>query len=301
MWALVLMFPLPAIAWNAAGHRLVACIAWNHLDSPSRLEIGRLLREHPDYGRWLKRNKDEDINKGVFIESSTWPDDIRRDTRFYSTGADDATTTLPGFPDMERRRNWHYVNRPLGDKPLNSPPAAEAVSGLLDKQLVELTRTLGSAAASDNERRYALPWLIHLLGDAHHPLHTSIRLNAEGQWDKLGNGLTVINPLNPRKISSTLHAFWDDLPGPPWLRGEPLDTACRALSALYPQPKPASSAEWIDESWQLASDSAYPPGQGNEITISPGFYENAREIAKRRVTQAGYRLADLLRELLSRK
>ena len=38
----------PAMAWNAAGHRLIASIAWQQLDPLSRSAIGRLLRQHPD-------------------------------------------------------------------------------------------------------------------------------------------------------------------------------------------------------------------------------------------------------------
>ncbi len=295
-FALLLSLPLPAFAWNAAGHRLVACIAWDHLDEHSRREVARLLREHPDYSRWLNRNVEPDENKGVFIESSTWPDEIRNDPRFYNAGLDQPTIRLAGFPDMERRRNWHYLNRPLDSHQRRQPVTT---TGLLDIQLVALGKALASPATPEYERSYALPWLVHLAGDAHQPLHTSIRLNADGKWDKLGNGLTVINPNNSRKPSTTLHAFWDDLPGPSRLRGERLNARCRALSVMYPRPAPSVPNDWIDESWALAVSSAYPPGNGSELTISPAFYEYAREIADRRVAQAGYRLADLLRDLFN--
>ncbi|WP_301100859.1 S1/P1 nuclease [Propionivibrio sp.] len=293
----LLLLPLPALAWNAAGHRLVACIAWDHLDQQPRSVISQLLREHPDYARWRQRAGDGDTDRSTFIEASTWPDDIRKDTRFYSAGVDAPTPTLPGFPDMERRRDWHYVNRPFGDSREDQRHSA-TISGLLDKQLVTLAQTLASPGTTRSERSYVLPWLIHLTGDAHQPLHTSLRLNAEGKFDRLGNGLTVINPFNPRKSATTLHAFWDDLPGPVWLRGERLDAACQALSALYPRPTPSSSAQWIDESWQVARSSAYPPGDDSQPTISVEFNENARAIANRRIAEAGYRLADLLRDLL---
>jgi hypothetical protein len=110
----------------------------------------------------------------------------------------------------------------------------------------------------------------------------------------------VINPFNRRKSSSTLHAFWDDLPGPPWLRGGRLDAAGRALAAAHLQPLPAQStfAQWLDESWQIARDSAYPLGEENVATISETFYDNSRSIANRRVALAGYRLAALLKEVL---
>ncbi len=289
--AIVLLSPLPALAWNAAGHRLVAAIAWEQLLPEARSEVTLSLRRHPDHARWQRRAGGEDSDRRVFIEASTWPDNIRRDKRFYSAGSDDPTPTLPGFPDMERRRSWHYVNIPL-----NATPDATPLSGQIDRQLVALAKTLATPDA-DQERTYALPWLIHLVGDAHQPLHTSVRLDAEGKWDKLGNRLEVRNPFNSRKPISTLHAFWDDLPGPPWLRGARLDQASRALMEAHPRPaRSTSSQRWIEESWQIARDNAYPQ-EGEKIpTITEAFFENSRLIADRRIVQAGHRLADLLNQ-----
>ena len=295
--ALALLLPFQALAWNSTGHRLVASVAWENLDKTARAEASRLLREHPDYERWQRKAGDDDAERIVFTEASTWPDEIRTDKRFYSAGSDEPTPTLPGFPDMERRKNWHYVNRPLDASQTSHP-----VSGQIDKQLVAQAKILGSREASGVERHYALPWLIHLVGDAHQPLHASIRLDAEGNWDKLGNGMTITNPFNPRKTSSTLHAFWDDLPGPLGLRGERLDTATRALLAVYPRPPRSSTSNtWIDESWRIARESAYPESNDATPTISEAFYEKSREIANRRVTEAGYRLAELLNRLIGEK
>lgn len=148
---LMLFLPWPALAWNAAGHRLVASIAWEQLDRQTRIEVSNLLRDHPDYMRWLKRAGDDDADRVAFIEASTWPDDIRQDKRFYSAGVDEPTPTLPGFPDMERRRNWHYVNRPLDDKRQNHSrnlARNDPVSGLLDQQLVALAKILCTPGAA---------------------------------------------------------------------------------------------------------------------------------------------------------
>jgi hypothetical protein len=289
----------PALAWNAAGHRLVAGIAWNYLDASSRSRVAQLLRQHPDHPRWLSKAGDDEADRVAFTEASTWPDEIRKDARFYSAGIDAPTPGVDGFPDMERHRNWHYLNRPL-DPSRSLSPGGEGNAGLLDQQLTALADTLASSTAAPAARAYALPWLIHLVGDAHQPLHTSIRLDAQGKWDRLGNGVTVINAFNPRKKSSTLHAFWDDLPGPPWLRGERLDAASQALAALHLQapPHPSTPAQWLEESWELARSKAYPPGDEKVATISEAFYTSAKAIADHRVALAGYRLADLLKRSL---
>lgn len=286
--------PLTALAWNAAGHRLVAHIAWEQLEALTRAEVTRLLQGHPDHALWVKRAKDAQADRGAFVEASTWPDDIRQDQRFYHAGMDDPTPLLAGFPDMQRHSDWHYVNLRLDGSP-DDPP----LSGRLGTQLMNLLKTLAIRNTSAVDRSYALPWIIHLVGDAHQPLHTCVRTGANGKWDALGQGMTISNPFNPRKNSSTLHAFWDDLPGPPWLRGERLQSTARSLVSNYPpMALSASSETWIAESWQIAREHGYPTSHDDPPTITADFFEDSREITRRRVTQAGYRLAELLNAAL---
>ncbi len=142
------------------------------------------------------------------------------------------------------------------------------------------------------------PQMLHLVGDAHQPLHACARPETE---DILEDRASVTHAYRSRPQSTTLHAFWDDLPGPPWLRGEQLDVAYSGLLARYPRPVPSPSKEWIDESWQIAKRYAYPPKSGSQYEITADFMEQSRDIAYRRITEAGYRLADLLRKTLRRK
>jgi hypothetical protein len=290
---ITLLFALatPALAWNAAGHRLVANIAWAQLEPVAREQASLLLRAHPDYERWRQRASKDDVDREVFVEASTWADEIRKDPRFYDADGHEATPPLAGFPDMERHRDWHFVNWPL-----DARPGKVAIGGMLDRQLVVLAATLDRRQRTHvvaSERGYALVWLIHLVGDAHQPLHASLRRDA-GLDDEQ---LIVINPFNPRRPRSTLHAFWDDLPGPAWLRGERLDARTRALIAAHPRLSESGSDEWLAESWQLARDEAYPAGEEIPLTLDSAFYEKSRKIADRRVAAAGHRLAALLNRL----
>ena len=292
----------PALAWNATGHRLVAGIAWEKMTPVARAEANRLLQNHPDYERWRKKAANDDSGRQVFIATATWPDEIRRDKRFYSPASEEPTPLLPGFPDMARHSDWHYLARPLDDAAATAPHRP-AHLGQIDQALTTQSRRLGDRKAPLIERQYALPWLIHLVGDAHQPLHLSLCLDASGNWDKLGSGQMVSNPFNPRKSSTTLHTFWDDLAGAPGLRGEALDTAIRALLDRYPQaPRRSSTATWLDESWRLAREFGYPDGQSDTpITINDVFFERSRDIAERRVAEAGHRLGTLLNTLLGKQ
>lgn len=294
-WLLLLLpWSWPANAWNAAGHRLIASIAWRQLDPPSRAAIGQLLRQHPDYAQWQSRGRGDDSEQIAFVEASTWPDDIRQDPRFYSHG-EPPTPTLAGYPDMERRRHWHYVNWPIPAGGKHRPS-----DGILDRQLPALIDTLGQRGTSTAERVYALPWLIHLVGDAHQPLHAASRYSADGVGDRGGNELAIDNPFAaPPDAASNLHRYWDNLPGPPWWRGESLALKAEALARRYPPPggRDESPAKWLLESWRIADRQAYPPTGAAVPTISATFDARSRDIADQRIAQAGHRLAALLRRL----
>jgi hypothetical protein len=269
---LVILCAGPAWAWNAAGHRLVAAIAWQTLDPASRAAATALLAQHPDYALWQARQRESDVDYGVFLEASTWADDIRHDPRFGEAGA--ALPPLPGFPDRERHADWHYHDGARGE---------------IDRRLPLLARQLrqGPPAA----RVHALVWLIHLVADLHQPLHCG------GRDDAGGNAYMVENPLRRRRAIVALHAYWDELPGPSWLRGPYLEVA-RARLMRLPAPVQGDVALWFAES-QALLDEAYPAGADVFLPIlTPEFQARAQEIADQRVAAAGIRLGRWLKRLL---
>ena len=288
----LLALPLAAQAWNATGHRLVAEIAWQNLSPAARQQSARLLETHPDIDRWRERAK-SDEPRAVFIEASTWPDEIRKDARFFTPDKDVPTPLLPGFPDMERHSSWHTAPRPIDGS--NVP--ADFKPGQLDKQLVRQLAVLDSPTTQAPLRAYALPWVIHLLGDSHQPLHLSLRRAADGSWDRVGHAVAVNNPFNPRKNQMDLHEYWDSLPIAPSLRGERLASEARELLARHPRPAPGATPEqWIEESWREARDHAYPRETGTPVMISRDFQERSKTIAERRLVAAGHRLAERLNQ-----
>ncbi|MFT3848597.1 MAG: S1/P1 nuclease [Propionivibrio sp.] len=289
---LACLLPGTAAAWNFTGHRLSACIAWDQLSASSRQHVVKLLRAHPDYAYWTHKAGNAAPERTAFIEASTWADRIRYDARFHDA-EEPATPLLPGFPDMQRHSDWHYENRALAGHP-GARDGDRQNNGQLEKQLILLTAALDAHRASAtavDAGSYALPWLIHLVADAHQPLHA---VDAEAAWLAPEGDARVLDPSSPRRRIRSLHAFWDDLPGLSNLAGNKLDTACRALAARYPPPTPSNPRKWIDESLQIARSDGFPPDYEQTRRIGKAFYENAREIADRRIAAAGYRLADLL-------
>ena len=158
-----------AHAWNAAGHRLSAAIAWQQLSPPSRDFIATALSRHPDYARWVEKARSSEP-ADIFAEASTWPDDIRHDPRFYNEGREPATPALPGLSDTARHKNWHYVDLDA---------AGRVREGELDQQIERLSQLLRSTRKNE-QITAALPWLMHLVADIHQPLHVGpVRLSGE--------------------------------------------------------------------------------------------------------------------------
>ena len=287
---LILLFAPHAKACNAAGHRLVAAIAWQQLSPASRNFVAKALAAHPDHDRWVAKARTAEA-AGIFAEASTWPDDIRNDPRFHDAGRDDATPPLPGFPDTARHKNWHYVD--LDDR-------GQIRKGEVDWQIERLSHLLHPKGTSygarstpkNDEISYALPWLLHLVADIHQPLHVG------HEDDDGGTKVEIENPFNKRLPVSSLHLYWDDLPGPPWLRGKRLDRNVQRLLAAHPAPVQGDVALWLQESHALLA-SAYPVTKGDHLpVVSEDFNRQAHAIANRRLVEAGYRLGNLLETVI---
>lgn len=271
------------------------------MTTSTRTEVGSLLDQHPDRDRWIRQNQGDASSRALFLAASTWPDSIRQDARFYTPEEEGPTPELPGFPEMNRHSNWHAEARQL-DRHHRSTPT-QKMQGRLGEALARLSGTLGNHHASPKDRSYALPWLIHLVGDSHQPLHLALRRSASGQWDWLGTRRQVHNPDSRRKPLSSLHAFWDDLPGPVWLRGEKLDEAIASLMTSQPLAGTEIMApmhRWLEESWQLARSSAYPDSADEVATLSEAFRRHSRRIAQHRVVLAGNRLGATLNTLFDK-
>lgn len=283
-----LMLTTPvAQAWNAAGHRLVAAIAWQEMSPAARRQAFLLLQQHPDYRKWTPRSQQDWANADyhAFIECSTWADEIRHDRRFHDDD-ERPTPALPGFPDMGQHGNWHFLNLDV------SASGRDDGKGALERQLELLQRQVGDRRYPF--RPYALPWLIHLLADLHQPLHVGSRNDAGG------NAVTVFDPRR-RPPETSLHSWWDQLGGPSSLRGTALEKEATRLRRAWSAASPTGSIRsWRDESFRLARDLAYPPGRNEPLPIDEHWRQQAEAASDRRLTEAGVRLGDVLNRLLSR-
>ena len=267
----VLLLPAPAQAWSAQGHRLVAALAEAQLSPRALSDVAMLLAGESD-----------PTLPGVAI----WADELRRS---------DADA-------FRRTASWHYVNFPSGTctyRPERDCPGGNCVIGQIERQRTILAdRSLPVA-----QRRDALKFLVHLVGDVHQPLH------AGNRPDKGGNGFQVSlrTELKPEAhaqkdyvdgmMGTNLHSVWDyylfastrlSLSGYAARLGTQAGTRQAPIQST-------DAAAWATESCKLIdAHRLYPKGHKLDLA----YLDAQRPLAERQVVIAAGRLASLLNTTL---
>jgi hypothetical protein len=100
-------------AWNAAGHRTIAYIAYRNLNDRTRQRIDLLLLSHPDYSRWIEDIPENERPLAAFLHASVWADEIKGDSRYQNEPRGAAPSEQTTYPDTFRHQNWHYIDQPL--------------------------------------------------------------------------------------------------------------------------------------------------------------------------------------------
>jgi hypothetical protein len=169
-------------------------------------------------------------------------------------------------------------------------------------QIVRLRDALPPASRLPaGTRSYDLAWLLHLVGDAHQPLHATSRFTEDQrQGDRGGNEVALC----AAPCRENLHGFWDGVLG----KGESSSAVVSAAAALPPaDAQDAAIADpqlWLEESLRLAQTVVYAPpigpGAGPYILDAP-YRQQARDLAQHQVALAGARLANLLNAALRQR
>ena len=292
-----------AQAWNATGHRLIAAIAYDRLTPKARARVDALIRQHPDYEKMFLRDAPTDPParaRAAFIAAAVWPDQIKGDTRFYDETRPNASPTqlLPGFPDMARHTIWHYYDTPY------TPDGAEPEHQKPPHALSELNRIIpliGNKSdvppTSASNPTYLLPWLEHIEGDVHQPLHCVSRfLKSQPKGDAGGNFVYI--------GTRNLHSLWDGAAGQDTSEAYAVKYIADAIAA-HPVPRHIQKkpAKWIHEGFELAVSDVYTFGletgaRDHPLPMPPGYEAHAAQVAQQRIAIAGYRLAAVLNEKL---
>ena len=245
--------PLPARAWGPHSHEVVAEIAARHLDPAARREVERLLGDRADL---------------AMREVATWADGVRDQPKYRDTGPLHYVNFKRGACRYDARRDCRDGRCVIG-------------------AVTRYTARLADRSAGDAERREALAFVIHFVGDVHQPLHAGWR------EDRGGNDVQV----RIGRKGSNLHALWDDA----LARRAGLRVREHADKILKTRPAPGSlawSAEapvaWAVESCRIVNGDLYPPTPD----IDDAYVARMLPVVEQRIELAGLRLAALLNAVL---
>jgi len=288
---ILLLLPTHIAAWNKTGHFVVASIAYDNLTSSTRMRVDGLLAQHPDFPKWTMGVPAAHKGKVAFVKASAWPDDIKSDPRFFDP-SDPPTPDIPGLPpgSNKRNRDWHFTNVPftMDDSPLMPPAATNVLTKFQE---------FGSIGTFPTQKQvFVLPWLIHLAGDVHQPLHTLalFRQDLPG-GDHGGNDILM-------QGGGTLHEFWDARIGTSTSDDVIVQTVT-TITNRHPKPAPISidPAAWVQDSVEQRFFVYSFSGKGTsqqKAVVSPNYSVNARLLAFERGALGGYRLAEFLNQKL---
>jgi hypothetical protein len=251
----LLAWQLPLFGWGGEGHDLVARIADAQLTPIARAKVAEIL------------------GPGVTMASvSSWADMVRRDR---------ANTAL-----------WHYVDIPINQKHLNMErdcPKGQCVIKVIE----DFEVTLRDPNATPVQRKEALMFLIHFVGDMHQPLHSS------DNKDKGGNDVHVMFGDRPQN----LHSVWDSGLLAKIGKEDDVFPALSADSMKHRKRWARGSVEsWAEQAHKDAVKITYgklpKSADGKPVAITAAYEAQADPLIKLQLEKAGARLARVLNENL---
>ncbi|MCV2886242.1 S1/P1 nuclease [Aestuariibacter sp. AA17] len=238
-----------ALGWGQTGHRITGAIAERYLSDNAEKAIEAIYPH------------------ASLAEISTHADEMRsHPSEFWQK------TASP----------WHYVTVPKGKvyKDVGAPSQGDAYTAL-----TSFTNTLKNSAATQEEKRLALHFLVHIIGDLHQPLH------AGNGTDKGGNDVKVEFFWQ----DSNLHRVWDSglidkqqLSYSEWTNWLSEKISKKDITTW----SKATPYDWINESAGLR-DGVYPDSK----KLSWHYQFEHLPTVKQRLQMAGVRIAAYLNDI----
>lgn len=242
-------------AWGLNGHRIVAEIAQRHLTKKATRNLEKLIGKSP-LAFW-----------------ANWPDFIKSDTtnKWKQTGP------------------WHYVDLP------GHISEEDFIEGLHDldhkslySQIPEMESILSNKNLPLEQRRIALRFLIHFVGDLHQPLHVG------RDEDAGGNKIKVTWFGHP----TNLHTVWDTelIDYQKWSYTEYATNIDTAGKATIAEIQSGSLEDWFYQSHELSDEIYDKTPDGSELSYQYNyiFYDQLNH----QLLSGGLRLAKILNEIL---
>lgn len=267
-----LFFPSSLWAWNAAGHRVIAEIAWQNLVPAARQQASELVdifsEEYPAIH--------------LFMQMAPWPDQLRGQKIEYYT-------------------HWHYIDLAFSadNTPLKNLTDTDNAGWAMEK----LLPVLENPNANPYEKARAMAFVIHITGDLHQPLHTVSRISKKSPNGDQGGNLFFLTR-NPANRLENLHHLWDTGLGVFVQLSSPKDIQKMAKKIMKSWPKKYFGNEakntdpqkWIQEGYKTARTFVYNTPENN--TPDAHYLAEGQQVSEMKAALAGYRLAALLNAAL---
>lgn len=245
---------LPALAWGPEGHDLVARIAEAQLTPTAHARVAEILGPNV-----------------TMASVSSWADQIRR--------------------QRDNTGPWHYVDIPIQKSSYSRRRDCkkdDCVVAQIEREKA-LLRNSGTPVV---ERREALMFLIHFVGDMHQPLHSS------DNKDKGGNDVRVVF-LDRR---ANLHSTWDSvLLGRMGKEDDLFPVLLKEAEANTKKWGKGSPEKWANESHKAAQQVVYgnlpKVAQGEAEPLNADYEKAADPVIREQIEKAGDRLAHTLNDV----
>ena len=265
-----------ALAWSALGHRLVGAIAERHLTPAAEAQVRELLAGEPD---------------PTLAGVAYWADALRNQDP----------------PRFKLTSRWHYINAKGGGCDFDEArdcPGGNCVVAAIEKQRA----ILADRTQPREARRDALKFLVHLVGDAHQPMHAGDRTDAGGNQYQISLATALEPEAYARDkyldgvMGTNLHSIWDYYVLGSAGFGAGGDAVAPYAARLDALPWPPTNEAllsapmaWAKESCRLIeARHIYPDGH----KLDDAYLDAMRPLAEQRIRQAAWRLADMLNETI---
>ena len=283
LFSLFIIASSPAFGWWYSSHMVVAQIAENHLTARAKFHAEELISIFADYYP----------SSADFITASCWADDIKGDLLDFSS--------------------WHKQLLPYDPNEILSIPQkdqliAKAKERGLEYGIKKCICILKDSTANYYDKGIALRLLIHLVADAHMPLHCATLYNHHFPTGDRGGTLFTLKATLEEE--SNLHGLWDscflldyyEFKRPLTINGKRrIEQLAQEFMLQFPAESLLESSDldanhWIHDSYELARSIVY---QEIEPCSDPSleYMNKGKLVAYRQLTLAGYRLSSLLNEI----
>ncbi len=241
-------------AWGTTGHRVIAEIAERNLNKKAQKNVKGLL---------------DDQHMAFW---ANWPDFIKSDTT----------------KRWDHTHIWHFVNAPAG---MSKDEFVEYINNLSQDNVYSaiksLKTTLADKTKSKEERKEALVFLIHLVGDMHQPMHTG------REEDRGGNRIKV----SWFRQETNLHALWDSklVDFEKYSYTEYATVLNVATKREKKEMQSGALEDWLYDSHLIANEVYSTVNTDDELSFQ--YMYKVSPIVNGQLQKAGLRLAQLLNDI----